>query len=67
MAPAGTSVRFEISGEAGGVWFVYKTEEAWTLLLDSTAEAATNVIIPRTWLGVFSRRALIAKMLALWP
>jgi uncharacterized protein (TIGR03083 family) len=45
MAPAGTSVRFEISGEAGGVWFVYKAEEAWTLLLDSTAEPATNVVI----------------------
>jgi uncharacterized protein (TIGR03083 family) len=47
MAPAGTSVRFEISGEAGGVWFVYKAEEAWTLLVDSPAEPATNVVIPQ--------------------
>jgi len=45
-APGGTSVRFEISGEAGGVWFVYKAEEAWTLVLDSTAEPATNVVLP---------------------
>jgi uncharacterized protein (TIGR03083 family) len=44
-APVGTSVRFEISGEAGGVWFVYKAEEAWTLLLDSIAEPAANVSI----------------------
>jgi uncharacterized protein (TIGR03083 family) len=47
MAPAGTFVRLEISGEAGGVWFVYKAEEAWILLLDSTAEPATNVVIPQ--------------------
>ncbi len=47
MASAGTSVRFEISGEAGGVWFVYKAEEAWTLFLDSTAGPTTNVIIPQ--------------------
>jgi uncharacterized protein (TIGR03083 family) len=47
MAPAGTSVRLEIAGEAGGVWFVYKAEEAWTLVLDSTAEPATNVVLPQ--------------------
>jgi hypothetical protein len=45
MAPTGTSVRFEISGDAGGVWFVYKAEEAWTLLLDSIAEPAAKVVI----------------------
>jgi uncharacterized protein (TIGR03083 family) len=47
MAPAGTSVRFEISGEAGGVWFVYKAEEAWALLLDSTAQPSANVVLPQ--------------------
>jgi len=47
MAPAGTSVRFEISGDAGGIWFVHKTEDAWTLLLDVAAEPAANVIIPQ--------------------
>lgn len=47
MALAGTCVRFEISGEAGGIWFVSKGEEAWTLLLDSTTEPTANVVIPQ--------------------
>jgi uncharacterized protein (TIGR03083 family) len=45
VAPAGTSVRFEISGDAGGVWFIYKIEQAWILILDSLAEPAANVVI----------------------
>jgi uncharacterized protein (TIGR03083 family) len=44
-APTGTHVRFEITGEAGGVWFVAKTEEAWTLLLNSTIDPAAHVEI----------------------
>jgi uncharacterized protein (TIGR03083 family) len=47
IAPVGTSVRFEISGDSGGIWFVSKGEEAWTLALDSTTEPATNVVIPQ--------------------
>lgn len=47
IEPAGTSVRFEISGEAGGIWFVCKEEEAWTLVLNATTEPATNVVIPQ--------------------
>jgi len=43
VAPAGTSVRFKISGEAGGIWYVYKAEHAWTLVLDSPSEPATTV------------------------
>jgi len=31
MAPVGTVVRFEISGDAGGVWFLHRAEEAWNL------------------------------------
>jgi len=46
-AAAGTSVRFEIAGEAGGVWFLHKAEEAWTILLDSPSEPATNVVLPQ--------------------
>lgn len=46
-APGGTSVRFEISGEAGGVWYVYKAENVWTLLLDSPAAPATTVVLPQ--------------------
>lgn len=46
-APTGASVRLEISGEAGGVWFVYRTEETWTLLLEVPSAPATNVVIPQ--------------------
>ncbi|HEX4168188.1 MAG TPA: maleylpyruvate isomerase family mycothiol-dependent enzyme [Bryobacteraceae bacterium] len=46
-APAGTSVRFEISGEAGGVWFLHRDADTWNLFLDSTAEPAANVILPQ--------------------
>ena len=47
MAPAGTVVRFEISGDAGGVWFLQKEEKCWNLVLESTAEPATNVVLPQ--------------------
>jgi uncharacterized protein (TIGR03083 family) len=46
-APAGTSVRFEISGEAGGMWCVYKVDECWALLLDSPNEPTTTVVLPQ--------------------
>lgn len=46
-APNGTSVRFEISGDAGGVWHLYRIENAWTLLLDSPGEPATTVVLPQ--------------------
>jgi len=46
-APLETSVRFEISGDAGGVWFVSKGEEGWTLLLNPASEPAANVVIPQ--------------------
>ncbi len=47
MAPAGTTVRFEISGDAGGVWFLYKDERAWTLVLNSASEPASELILPQ--------------------
>jgi hypothetical protein len=45
-------VRFEISGEAGGVWFLHKQEQSslkqsWTLVLKSHAEPAAEVILPQ--------------------
>ena len=46
VAP-GTSVRLTISGDAGGIWFVYRTEEGWTLLLDSPTAPAATVEIPQ--------------------
>lgn len=47
MAPTGTTVRFEISGDAGGVWFLYKDERAWTLVLNSSSDPAAEVILPQ--------------------
>src|SRR5580704_506658 len=47
MAPAGTVVRFEISGDAGGVWFLHRMEHAWTLVLESSAESVTSVVLPQ--------------------
>jgi uncharacterized protein (TIGR03083 family) len=51
-APAGTVVRFEISGNAGGVWFLYKEdptslEQRWTLVLDLPTEPAADVVLPQ--------------------
>jgi uncharacterized protein (TIGR03083 family) len=45
-APAETVVRFEISGEAGGVWFLHRTQE-WALVLDWESEPAADVILPQ--------------------
>jgi uncharacterized protein (TIGR03083 family) len=45
VAPAGTSVRFEISGEAGGIWFLVKESQSWTLALNSHADPASDVIL----------------------
>jgi uncharacterized protein (TIGR03083 family) len=47
VAPAGTIVRFEISGDAGGVWFLQKIDPAWTLVLESAAEPAADVVLPQ--------------------
>ncbi|MGP0070607.1 MAG: maleylpyruvate isomerase family mycothiol-dependent enzyme [Bryobacteraceae bacterium] len=47
MAPAGTTVRFEISGDAGGVWFLYREEQNWILALESSTEPAADVVLPQ--------------------
>lgn len=46
-SPLGTSVRFEIAGDAGGVWYVHKNAQAWTLALDTAREPAANVTLPQ--------------------
>jgi uncharacterized protein (TIGR03083 family) len=46
-APNGTSVRLEISGEAGGVWFLIKTGQSWELSLESESEPAADVVLPQ--------------------
>jgi uncharacterized protein (TIGR03083 family) len=47
MAPAGTVVRFEISGDAGGVWFLHREEHLWTLVLGSSNKPAAEVVLPQ--------------------
>jgi len=44
-APEGTSVQFRITGEAGGVWYVYRSLDSWTLVLDSPTEPAASVAL----------------------
>jgi uncharacterized protein (TIGR03083 family) len=46
-APAGTAVRFEIAGEAGGVWFLLRTGHAWELALASDGPPAADVVLPQ--------------------
>jgi uncharacterized protein (TIGR03083 family) len=46
-APQGAVVRFEISGDAGGVWFLHREEQSWTILLNSCAEPAADVVLPQ--------------------
>jgi uncharacterized protein (TIGR03083 family) len=52
VAPTGTVVRFEISGPAGGVWFLHREEQSslkqsWTLVLKPGTESAAEVILPQ--------------------
>jgi uncharacterized protein (TIGR03083 family) len=47
MAPTGSVVRFEISGDAGGVWFLGREEECWILALESRTEPAADVALPQ--------------------
>jgi uncharacterized protein (TIGR03083 family) len=46
-APEGTVVRLEISGGAGGVWFLVRTGGAWELVLAAATEAAAEVVVPQ--------------------
>ena len=46
-APSGTSVRFEIAGDAGGLWCLYKVDECWALILDVPNEPTTTVVLPQ--------------------
>ena len=46
-APPGTIVRVEISGEAGDIWYVYRSEGAWILLLESPDHWVTSVVLPQ--------------------
>ncbi len=45
-AQDGTVVRFEISGGAGGVWFLVRVGDAWELALEAEG-AAAEVVVPQ--------------------
>ncbi|HVH09935.1 MAG TPA: maleylpyruvate isomerase family mycothiol-dependent enzyme [Gemmatimonadales bacterium] len=40
-----TTVRFEISGKAGGVWFVVRGARVWELVLDAPREPVADVVV----------------------
>jgi uncharacterized protein (TIGR03083 family) len=46
-APDGTVVRLEISGSAGGVWFLVRRGDGWELGLASGTEAEAEVVVPQ--------------------
>jgi uncharacterized protein (TIGR03083 family) len=46
-APDRTVVRFEISGDAGGVWFLVRIGSAWELVLESEGRPAADVVLPQ--------------------
>jgi uncharacterized protein (TIGR03083 family) len=46
-ASEGTIVRFEISGEAGGIWFLLRCGHRWELSLESGTEPSVDVIVPQ--------------------
>jgi uncharacterized protein (TIGR03083 family) len=46
-APSGTIVRLEISGDAGGVWFVRRASESWELATDVDALPSAEVTLPQ--------------------
>lgn len=46
-APGGTSVRFEISGDAGGVWFLQNGGREWDFIAAPAGDPATDVVVPQ--------------------
>jgi uncharacterized protein (TIGR03083 family) len=42
-APVGRSVRFEVTGDAGGVWSLVRSSDGWRLYVGSDPAAATQV------------------------
>jgi hypothetical protein len=46
-APDGTVVRFEISGHAGGVWFLVRVANVWELAVESEGEPVADVVLPQ--------------------
>ena len=44
-APEGTVVRLQISGDAGGNWFLVRTARAWVLTLESESQPVAEVTL----------------------
>ncbi len=44
-APVGRALRFEIEGEAGGVWTLVRAEEGWRLFAGSAANPAATITL----------------------
>ena len=44
-APEGTAVKIQITGDAGGTWFLARTPRGWKLLLACDAEPAASIAI----------------------
>lgn len=45
VAPPGTVVRVEISGEAGGVWYLHRMDQTWILVSEPSATPASDVVL----------------------
>src|SRR5947207_3811607 len=46
-AKTGTLLRFTVSGECGGMWYLYRTNEVWQLVEAPIGEAASETTIPQ--------------------
>jgi uncharacterized protein (TIGR03083 family) len=46
-ADTGMLVQFDISGDCGGTWCLYRGERSWRLVSDSSARAVARVVIPQ--------------------
>ena len=46
-AKTGTLLRFTVSGECGGIWYLYRADEVWQLIEAPTGEAASETTIPQ--------------------
>jgi uncharacterized protein (TIGR03083 family) len=45
-APAGTSVQVEVTGEAGGAWYLERGQNGWALSQNHASNPVTRVVIP---------------------
>jgi len=48
-AAAGTLIKIQISGEAGGSWFLHRQSPGWELLLEAGTSPATTILITQDY------------------